>query len=302
MMPMMRMMRSIPRHRRSAFTLVELLTVMGILLLLSVLTVIAVGRVASDARLSSATNTVTATLGAARGLAMQRNSVILVTFIPVWDPSRPDVPQLLEAVIAEPTGRSRLFFTDGIDNISSEFRPVTGYAPRPLPEGISVAGPQLDFSGASASARNWLAPPSFANQERGQLIAIIFSPDGRVLTRLPNTTLQARHHAFINRSGDFITEDAFDQGFANPGTPGWRRFYIDQPGHEPNLQLVDSLAIFDERDARDRYVVSQWSHGGPNASPQTDTGYQQRQNELTQYITESSNRISFNRFSGVVQR
>ena len=50
-------------RRRSAFTLLELLVVMGILLVLATLTAISVGKVTRDAKLANATNTLVAALG-----------------------------------------------------------------------------------------------------------------------------------------------------------------------------------------------------------------------------------------------
>jgi len=269
--------------RRRAFTLVELLTVMGILLLMSVLTAVAVGRVAQDARISSGTNAVTAALGAARGLAMERNSVILVTFAPVWDPARPDLPQLTEVVIAEPTGAADLFFTGGIPNIASAFRPVRGYQPRTLPQGVGVAGPQSDFAGGDTF---WITLPDLRNQERGRMLAILFSPDGRVLTRMPNGSVQGRHYVFLDRNGNGVQDISF---------AGSDSFFIGAIGDEPNLQTVNTIAIFDDRELRRRYDTTLWR--GTSVPAQTE-----RLEKITEYITESSNRISFNRYSGVVQR
>ncbi len=296
-------------HGRRAFTLVELLAVMGILLLLSVLTVVAVGRVTQEARLSSGTNSVRAALGVARGLAIQRNSPMLVAFIPAWDENSPDDVQVTQIVIAEPTGRVTAFIASSDNppktNLNSEFRPVRGIAPQPLPVGINVAGPQLNFTGGNASAFNWLAPPDFRNRERGQLVGVLFGPDGRVLSRLPGGTMQGRQYLFVNMAGRLAESgaNAWDtQGYTNAELGnGWRRFYTDLPRHEPNIDLVNALVVFDEREARELYDVSTWRFTG-NQSPLNDAGYQKRQNELTEFINLYSNRLAFNRYSGVVQR
>ena len=56
--------------RARAFTLLELLVVMGIMMILAVLTAISVGKVTRDAKLANATNGVVASLGAARAIAI----------------------------------------------------------------------------------------------------------------------------------------------------------------------------------------------------------------------------------------
>ena len=66
--------------RRPAFTLAELLVVMAIIALLATITVVAVGAIAKDARIASAKNTIVASLGNARAIAMKDNEVVMVAF------------------------------------------------------------------------------------------------------------------------------------------------------------------------------------------------------------------------------
>ena len=72
--------RPLHRLRRTAFTLLELLVVMGILLVLAVLTAFSVGKVTSDAKLANATNTLVAMLGNARAIAIRDNAYVMVSF------------------------------------------------------------------------------------------------------------------------------------------------------------------------------------------------------------------------------
>jgi len=67
------MKRRSPLHRRSAFTLAELLVAMAIIAVLAAITVVAVGGIANDARLASGKNVVVSVLDTARSLAIRRN-------------------------------------------------------------------------------------------------------------------------------------------------------------------------------------------------------------------------------------
>jgi prepilin-type N-terminal cleavage/methylation domain-containing protein len=96
-----------PRVARRAFTLLELLVVMGILLVLATLTVISVGKVTRDAKLANATNTVVAALGTARAIAIRDNAYVMVTFRVAPDrraKALPREPQIIQVVTARWTG------------------------------------------------------------------------------------------------------------------------------------------------------------------------------------------------------
>ena len=93
--------------RARAFTLLELLVVMGIMMILAVLTATSVSKVTRDAKLANATNGVVASLGAARAIAIRDNAYVMVTFRVA--PSRqsravPREPQVVQIVTARWTG------------------------------------------------------------------------------------------------------------------------------------------------------------------------------------------------------
>jgi hypothetical protein len=91
---------------------------MGVIGVLSTLTLVSIRAIARDARLSSATNTVTAALDNARALAMKRNQPVLVAFFPGVEGARSRVDVLTavwagdggvaDVVNIEPNNDSRL--------------------------------------------------------------------------------------------------------------------------------------------------------------------------------------------------
>ena len=92
------------RRPSRGFTLVELLVVMGVIGVLSTLTLVSFRAITRDARLSSATNTVTAALDNARALAMKRNQPVLVAFYPRVEGKQSRV-DIITAVWAGSKGR-----------------------------------------------------------------------------------------------------------------------------------------------------------------------------------------------------
>ena len=83
-----------PSSPRRGFTLIELLIVMGVIGVLSVLTLVSVTAITADARLSSATNTVTAALANARALAIKNNAIVLIVFRPQLVGTREQVVEI----------------------------------------------------------------------------------------------------------------------------------------------------------------------------------------------------------------
>ncbi|MFO0873725.1 MAG: prepilin-type N-terminal cleavage/methylation domain-containing protein [Phycisphaerales bacterium] len=269
-----------------AFTLIELLVVMGILLLLSVLTTVAVGGIARDARLAAAQNTVVTVLGNARAIAIQDNKMVLVTFRVTWDPTKPTIDQRTEAVVAEWTGRTDFIpLNQGGPLLKDMFRPVPGQPPRQLAAGIKVAGPRTDFDQDNV----WITQPEFRNKETDRAFGVLFGPDGTVISRNPQAPATLAHYAWLDANGNG------NQDTGNTGSPAF--FAYDELVDEPNINFVQFLVVFDDRDARERYDVATWNGvtGGPNAE-------NVRRANLSEYISALSDRIHFNRYSGVVQR
>ncbi|MFM1889915.1 MAG: hypothetical protein RLZZ565_672, partial [Planctomycetota bacterium] len=187
------------RHRR-AFTLIELLAVMGILVLLAVLTVAGVGRISKDARLSTAVNRITSALGNARAIAIKENALVLVVFRPNWptnddgSPANADAKQTTEIVIAKFTGEAEIFGnTSDRINLADRYLPVPGVAPVQLPTGIKVAGPNYEFESTVYESPGFYTQGDMKILSRScgeypeyyRTVGILFGPDGRRLIRNP---------------------------------------------------------------------------------------------------------------------
>lgn len=162
---------------RWAFTLVELLVVMGIVGVLAVIVGLGVSKAATGARIAAATNDVIAALAQARAIAVRDRTQTVVAFR-VYQPTRrsgqlevPDFSkaQQTEIVVAKATGRVLKFMApvarpgaysgfrysqmvppsraDANDDILvEEFWPVEGIQPKRLPPGIKVALPASDLT------------------------------------------------------------------------------------------------------------------------------------------------------------
>jgi prepilin-type N-terminal cleavage/methylation domain-containing protein len=239
---------------RRAFTLLELLVVMGILLVLAVLTAISVGKVTRDAKLANATNTVVAALGNARAIAIRDNAYVMVTFRVAPDRrSRavPRDPQVIQVVTARWTGEVVTINTPlptpnttgaeklPDDTFADRFIPVPGVPTRDLPGGVMVAGPAFGFVTDTAiglNDRQWRALPRFvgtadfnatpptyavdiARTELGWAIGVLFGPDGRVLSRNPEEVLEVVNSSSGNQNAyvkSFVDYDG--NGFPRRGT------------------------------------------------------------------------------------
>ena len=151
-----------------AFTLMELLAVMGIIAILGVVITTSAQRISKDAKLAGATNKVLAALGEARAIAIRDRATVLVGFTvrrPTYratsnSPETIDYskPQQTEIVIAKATGRvgfpgvattgswTVVYPAAAIDDLLlEEFQPDAGMAPMILPAGIKVAGSAADI-------------------------------------------------------------------------------------------------------------------------------------------------------------
>ena len=281
-------------RRRCAFTLVELLVVMGVIAVLATVTLVSVRAITDSARLSSATNTVMAALDNARALAMKKNTIVLVVFRARFEGNN---KQIVEVVTAKWTGESYLNGSLVIDR----FVPIPDVPIRGLSTGVKVAAPLYGLNQddmwvtqvhlPAIDPQTPLGPPS---ERPGAMIGVMYGPDGTSLTRnsqsdsnqfyvdFNNDTFQRQHTSESNYFDyDFITlfppSDYFDQRFE---------------GDEPFVASAPFVAVFDDDSARE-IRATDWTN-------QAD--YEQELTGPLGYITQFADRIHFNRYTGVAMK
>lgn len=303
------------RRGRSAFTLIELLAVMGILILLAVLTVAGVGRIAEDARISTAVNRVSAALGNARAIAIRENELVLVVFRGSWPvdssqvvspPLNPGEEQVTEIVTARYSGVTEVI-SETFRDLSQRFVPVPGVAPVRLPAGIKVGGPNYEWEDSQYDSPGYYTQPDFRASANGcaeypeyyRMIGVLFGPDGRRLVRLPGGT-SSREKIFVDFNGIDADGDSDgslgDRAYRFPGgctLSGFALYHVcDHPLDETNVFLVPSLMVYDDDAARELRVTP-WATRA------------QIEQELvgrdTGFIEQYGQRIDFNPSTGVVQ-
>ena len=210
--------------RRHAFTLLELLVVIGIISVLSVATVISVQKISRDVKLSTGVNRVLGSLTTARSEAIRTNTPTLVTFRIVKDYEDPSKPEQVEIVVAQFTGdiKGAGYYGSTSNAYFERYQPVPTIAPRLLPEGIKVAAPYTEFSLISEVTSddedtlwNFMAsgpmqltqitfdgdstPTTTYDTQKGQWgggFAVLFSGDGTMIMRDPNTIVSAEKSSY----------------------------------------------------------------------------------------------------------
>ncbi len=291
---------------RRAFTLAELLIVMGLLALLAVLTAISAKKISGNARLASSTNTVTSAMSNARAYAIRNNTLVMVVFRPVWDPDNPAQPQQTEIVFAKWTGLSARIVSGTSDDNLDFFVPIEGLLPKRLAAGIKVAGPKYaetdGASGGNYVDNRWYVQPELARssvspqqEAADSVVAVMFSPDGSTVTRNSKTDSNKSFVDFNNNGNirynkiDFpiATISSFPQQNQLYGANPFDQRYADD---EPAITMVPFIAVFDEVEARKRYNDGTWADEDA------------RSLDLSNYINQFANRIHFNRYTGVVMR
>lgn len=293
--------------RTRAFTIVELLVVIGVIGILAALTTLGARRLTAGSRLAAATNAVTSALGNARAAAIKDGVLTGVVIRPIYNPLKPNVPQHVELITVRSTGE-RIGFgqtTIGV-RMSERYRPVPNIPATVLPEGIKVAGPMYDPPGNFGSVPSELV---FATQPEilklancaeaidfNRVVAVLFGPDGQFLTRPTRGSIdEMKSFVDWNDNGGLATPppDPQDvqQGTCSSGL--YEQFWLqDHPDDENNLMFVPFLSVYDDKAARE-IKGTDWG----NATNML--------NELTGpngYIAQFGDKITFNRFSGIPER
>jgi hypothetical protein len=181
-----------------------------------------------------------------------------------------------------------------------------------------------------ASDRFWFTQPTFvgtanfsaatptytfnsALSEVGNNIGILFAPDGRMVSRLGEQVVEI--DTVSGSDGNAWAKPFVDldgNGFPSRGTSVFAPFsalqnvsffYYDEPIDETFVDLVPYLAVFNMAEARDRFDTAAWR--GPNIGGLGNTVNGQvatvppRVRDLSLFIDEQSDRITFNRYTGV---
>jgi prepilin-type N-terminal cleavage/methylation domain-containing protein len=299
------------RHGSRGFTLTELLVAIGIIALLSTLTVVSVKSLSNEARLSSGRNAVVAALGAARAFAMKNNQIVLVAIRPVLDDQGRN--QYAEMWLMEWTGETYTAGSTANPTMLDRFVPVSNASVTRLPRGIKVAGPLY----ADDSDELWVTQSQLTaiNQSQGygaaggqsptpaqagEIIGIMYAPDGTTMTHNPLSDSHRNWPDFDNdgackRNGVAITPGAGIPSFPGGGNPPFNLFFQQTFfDDEPNVNIVPFLAVYDDAAARELAGDDDWSD-------QTVYDAELRE-DATGYISKYADRIHFNRYTGVIMK
>lgn len=303
------------------FTLIELIVVIVVITIIAGITMVAYRGVASDYRMTSAKNTVSAALDNARARAIRDNEYMLTVFRPRLVDSGQS--QVVDVVVARWSGDSQNATVSGSTVWTVDrFVPVVGIPPRTLSTGVSVAGP-----GYGVDADHiWWAPTFLpavatinASQRWGAMAGILYSPEGRVVVRNAESGSDRVWVDFDQDGEQTIDPDPNRDGNGgDAAVVGWATadtvpvefasgayFDLQGSGGEPFVSMAPFLCVFDEQECRAQAggatiiqypdLVGQYYEAGPDG---TVDAYD-RDQFYTDYIDLSADRIQFNRYSGV---
>ena len=304
--------RSTNRRIPGAFTLLELLIVMGVIAVLSVVTLVSVRAITKDARMASATNAVVASLDNARALAMKNNSIVLVVFRARLDG---DDGVVVEIVPCEWTGESYGNSGGGVNPIQviDRFMPIPDAPVRTLPRGIKVAAPSY----ATGDDEMWATQshlPATANflEVAGVIFGVMYGPDGTTISSNAQSDSDFSWvdfnfdptvgRPFIRNGGmDFLPGD-------NMGTPPpiadlsdptfYEQNFADD---EPFVLIAPFLAVYDDDEARE-LKTGDWSPANLPVYQRDLVGDPADPVAFPGYISGNATRIHFNRYTGVVMK
>ena len=300
-----------PAGRRGAFTLTELLVAIGIIAVLAALTALSIRGIAKDARMASSGNTLIAALDNARALAMKENRLVMVVFRPRWDGPRHQYIELVTCTWAGESARN----TNATTIVVDRFVPIPDAAVRRLSTGVKISGPRFGETGASQNYdKVWVTQVHLPGIDKasgvgefpGAMLAVMYGPDGATRTRNAQSCadrffvdFNLDHRQRDRTTGSSYIDYDYDPG--GTGSPSWNSYFEqDFEDDEPYITFAPFLAVFDDDEARE-LRTSDWNTeneyaelvGSYNpASPYYNRGF----------ITDNSDRIHFNRYTGVAMK
>ena len=310
---------------RRGFTLLELLVVIGIISMLAVVTVISVQRVTRDVKLATGVNRVLGALSTARTEAIRTNTPTLLTFRMVKDLEDPSQPAQVEMVVAGFSGE----VVPGPDipvngppvpwsnSAFCRFTPSQTVAPRYLPEGIMVAGPGQDFGLLDDPTGTWLfmSPgpwvpldenndgnyDTYRSEDYGATFGVLFSVDGTVVTRNPETqtSVSDRLYNWVDYDG-MQDEDGNFMFNDSSGSDTTRFFQQRESDAESLIDACSFLMVYDEVKAKQDIDYSQFIAIQPPPGSWTDS-YEEENRILGAWVSENADRIHFNRYTGLAK-
>lgn len=252
----------VPSGGRSAFTVLELVVVIGVIIALVAATLPAFRAISDSNRVASSRNSLAATLGTARTLAMQRGRDVAVMF--TFDTrSQVTTLQIIEQIgITDDAG-------NGMD-AAAIFVPVEGQGVTELPRGAGVFGYGFAASRGNsnpANPWNWYTDAGLlygGSSEFDPWIlprtdARLFAPDGD-LTRLTNGQCLDLE-TFVVRygpDGTIVTSTEELENYAGGGDDGF--VDLDEFGDDsdPDGLYRQWTPHFRVNDSGDRVVVGEY--------------------------------------------
>ena len=300
------------------FTLVELVVVIIIIALIAGFSAMAYSKIAKNMRLSTAKNTIISALDNARAYAIKNNRYVITVFRPKL--SGDGSEQYYECVVADWDGDS----ANSGDWTYDRFIPIDGQKPKNLPIGIGVAAPGIALN---ADHIWWVCTylPSNAvvknNLLMGEMVGILYNPEGRVVVR---NSESGSDRIWVDFDRDGIqtidlalrNDDEFDPIFVDwtqpvDDLPGGAYFDVEAPESETYIGLANLLSIFDYDAFREKWGATRTNY--PNFTDIARSDWERnpsngtvdkydRDWHFTDFINNTTDRIQFNKYSGVPEK
>jgi len=274
---------------------------MVVMTILAGLSAIAYRGIAADMRLSSAMNTVVASLDNARAMSIKKNRYVMTVFKPRLD--NDNTEQVIDIIVAEWTGDSASADRgDGKIWTYDRFVPIPGMSVRAIAGGVNVAGPGYGTGDDDTWWCSTFLPAILFNSANpepfGSLVGVLYSPEGRVVVRNAESGADRIWVDFnqdwtqtISATEEVVWNDSnvVASPWSVPATPGGLGSFFDLefPEGEPFISMTPILVVFNELEFRKSVDPTSW-----NSSNVRDIAY-------TTYIDANADPIQFSRYSGV---